>query len=97
MARPLEQVLAERIRALADERGLPISHLADRAGMARSYLWRLLAADSSATLDAVQRLAAVLDVAPLELLHPPQAAHQRAAERALPRATRPKPGATKRR
>ena len=86
MALSLEETLAERLRAVAAERELPISHLADRAGMARSYVWRLLAAKSSATLDAVQRLAGVLDVAPLDLLRElPAATHLRAAERVTPR------------
>ena len=78
MADSLEQILAERIRAIADERGLPISHLADRSGMARSYVWRLLAAKSSATLDAVQRIAAVLGTEPLDLLRRPASAAARA-------------------
>ncbi len=68
MSSALEQILAERLRAVARERGLAMSHVADRAGMARSYVFRLLTAKSSATLDAVQRLAVVLGVEPLELL-----------------------------
>jgi transcriptional regulator with XRE-family HTH domain len=61
-------VLAERLREVAEEREIPLSHVADRAGIARSYLWRLLAAESSATLDALQRLATVLEVAPVALV-----------------------------
>ncbi|MBI4700371.1 MAG: helix-turn-helix transcriptional regulator [Deltaproteobacteria bacterium] len=53
---------------MAKAKGLPLSHVADRAGVARSYFWRLLAARGCATLAAVQRLAEVLDVAPLALL-----------------------------
>ncbi len=64
----LEAVLAKRLRELAEFHEIPLSHLADRAGIARSYLWRLLDAESSATLDLIQRLAAVLDEEPLDLL-----------------------------
>ena len=78
MADSLEQLLAERIRAVADERGLPICHVADRSGVARSYVWRLLAANSSATRDAVQRIAAVLGADPLDLLRRPASAAARA-------------------
>jgi transcriptional regulator with XRE-family HTH domain len=68
----LERVLARRIRAVAAERGLPLSHLADRAGMARSHLWALTSETRSATLGMVQRLAAVLEVEPLDLLRVPE-------------------------
>jgi transcriptional regulator with XRE-family HTH domain len=64
----LEQVLAQRIRELASARGMPISHVADRCGMAHSYFWRLLSAKASATLAVIQRLADALEVEPLALL-----------------------------
>jgi transcriptional regulator with XRE-family HTH domain len=64
----LNEVLAKRLRQLAEEKGLPLSHVADRAGMAHSFFWKLLAAESSATLTSVERLAEVLGVDPLELL-----------------------------
>jgi len=47
---------------------MPISHVADRCGMAHSYFWRLLKAQASATLAVVQRLADALEVEPLALL-----------------------------
>lgn len=47
---------------------MPMSHVADRAGIARSHLWAILNAERSATLTLVQRLAEVLEVDPLELL-----------------------------
>jgi transcriptional regulator with XRE-family HTH domain len=64
----LEQVLARRIREVATARGMPISHVADRCGMAHSYFWRLLNAKASATLAVVQRLADALEVEPIALL-----------------------------
>jgi transcriptional regulator with XRE-family HTH domain len=64
----LERVLARRIRELADARDIPVSHIADRALIARSHMWAVLNAERSATLALVQRLAEVLDIDPLELL-----------------------------
>ena len=64
----LEDILARRLREISAEKSLPLSHVADRAGVARSYLWRLLDGKSSGTLDVVQRIADVLECEPLELL-----------------------------
>lgn len=47
---------------------MPISHVADRCGMAHSYFWQILTAKASASLAVVQRLAEALDVEPLALL-----------------------------
>ena len=68
MAKRLEEILAARIRELATERRMPISHVADRCGLAHSYFWSILRADASASLAVVQRLASALDVDPLMLL-----------------------------
>ncbi len=68
MARRLEDVLAQRVRELASQKTLPISHVADRCGLAHSYFWRILTAKASATLGVVQRLADALEVDPIELL-----------------------------
>lgn len=64
----LEKILATRLREVARDKDMPLSHVADRAGMSRSYFWLLLDARSSATLDAVQRIAEVLGVDPIKLL-----------------------------
>jgi transcriptional regulator with XRE-family HTH domain len=64
----LEEVLAKRLRDIARDRKMPISHVADRAGLAHSYFWQLLRAEASPTLAVVQRLAEALDVEPLALL-----------------------------
>lgn len=66
--RRLEAVLAKRLRELSDEHGVPLSHWADRAGIARSYFWLLLDQESSATLEMVQRLAEVVREDPISLL-----------------------------
>lgn len=64
----LRSVLARRLREVADERGAALTHVADRAGIGRSHLWRLLNGEAAATLDVVDKLAAALDVASIELL-----------------------------
>jgi transcriptional regulator with XRE-family HTH domain len=61
-------ILSRRLREVAAERGLALTHVADRAGVGRSHLWRLLNAEASATLDAVEKIAEALDVEPLALL-----------------------------
>ena len=87
----LEEVLARRLRELAHERGVPISHVADRCGLAHSYFWQLLEAKASSSLAVLQRLAEALDVDPLALLdarnEATPEAHRKAAD-AAPRCKR---------
>ena len=64
----LRSVLARRLRAVADERGVALTHVADRAGIGRSHMWRLLNGEAAATLDAVDKLATALGVPAIELL-----------------------------
>lgn len=68
MTSRLEDVFAQRVRAVASERGLPLSHVADRAGIARSHFWLLLDGTVSTSLGVVQRIAEVLQVPALDLL-----------------------------
>lgn len=64
----LQRTLARRIREVAAERGIPLTHLADRADVSRSHLWRVMDGDCSPTLALIERLAAALDVPSLALL-----------------------------
>ncbi len=64
----LRSVLARRLRDVAAERGIALTHVADRAGIGRSHLWRLLNGEAAATLDVVDKIAAALDVASVDLL-----------------------------
>lgn len=73
MSARLEERLAARLREVCEARGVPVTHVADRAGVSRSHVWRILAAEQSATLALVQRLAAALEIDPLDLLHDPPA------------------------
>jgi transcriptional regulator with XRE-family HTH domain len=60
--------VAAKIRALARSRKIPLSHVADRAGASRTYLFDVLAGRSSPTLAWLVRIAEVLGVDVAELL-----------------------------
>jgi transcriptional regulator with XRE-family HTH domain len=64
----LRSMFARRLREVAAERGIALTHVADRAGIGRSHMWRLLNGEAAATLDVVEKLASALDVAATELL-----------------------------
>lgn len=56
------------IRRLAKERGIVLSHLPDRASVARSHFWNVLAGKKSPTLAWMSQIATALDVDPTDLL-----------------------------
>lgn len=65
----LERILARRVREIAAENEIPLSHLADRAGVSRSLLWEIFSLTASASLATLQKLAAALELKdPLDLL-----------------------------
>jgi transcriptional regulator with XRE-family HTH domain len=64
----LRSVLARRLRALAAEKDIALTHVADRAGIGRSHMWRILNGEAAATLDVVDKLAAALGVPAIDLL-----------------------------
>lgn len=63
--------LVTRIREVAKVRGLSIEALARAAGVSESYLWKVLAGRYSPSVRYVARLAAGLEVDPVELFRPP--------------------------
>lgn len=77
--------LAANVRRLARRHGLPLTHLADFAGLGRTTTFRLLTADdpSNPRLSSIEALADVFRVPAADLLRPPDAP--------LPAATRPAP------
>lgn len=79
----LEDVLGRRLREVAAQRKLPLSHVADRAGIARSHFWLVLDGEVSTSLAVVQKLAEVLGVRPTELLTLDDHADPRAKSRTL--------------
>jgi transcriptional regulator with XRE-family HTH domain len=58
----LHRRVVTRIREVAEERGIPLTHLPDRAGVARSHFWDVLAGRKSPTLVWLAKIAAALDV-----------------------------------
>lgn len=64
----LREVLARNIRSTAERRGLAINHLADRAGVARSQLFDVLAGNKAPTIDWLAKVAEPLGKEAWELL-----------------------------
>jgi transcriptional regulator with XRE-family HTH domain len=62
--------VASRIRELAKARGLAIEKLADKSGLSQGHLWNVLSGRFQPTLKVIAKLAAGLEVDPLELLRP---------------------------
>ena len=61
-------LLAEAIREMAERRNISLRALATAAGVSSSYLDRVLAGESSPTVDWVCKIAEVLECRPRELL-----------------------------
>ena len=60
--------LAARIRTLAEQRGVTLTHLADFSGRSRSHFWDVMAGRKSPTLKWMVSIAEALEVEPMELL-----------------------------
>ncbi len=83
---PLDRALvwqvAANVRRLAEARGLTLAHLADRAGIGRTTMWRLLDVNKKGPTDprlsTVAALARTLEVPIVELLEEPPAWRQAA-------------------
>lgn len=58
----LHRRVVRRIRELARERKIPVSHLPDRAAVARSHFFDVLAGRKSPTLAWLGRVAEALEV-----------------------------------
>jgi transcriptional regulator with XRE-family HTH domain len=57
-------IVGENIRAVRTGKGLSIEELADRAGMAPSYVGQIERAQRNASIDVLGRIAEALDVSP---------------------------------
>jgi transcriptional regulator with XRE-family HTH domain len=68
----LHERVIEHIRQLAEARGIALSHLPDRAAVARSHFWDVMAGRKSPTLNWLERIAEALEVDVGELLSPPK-------------------------
>ena len=72
--------LSQNIRRLAKARKIPLTHLADRAGVSRAELFNVLKGERSPTLRWVEAVAAALEVPVADLVREPPAAAGRARE-----------------
>ena len=68
---------AQRIRALADEKGITLTYLADFSGRSRSHFWDVMAGRKSPTLKWLVSIADALGAEPWELLKPTPAPRRR--------------------
>ena len=66
----IREVLAQNLRRYRAERGLSQEELAHRADIDRTYISSLERQQYGASVDVVESLAKVLEVAPHELLRP---------------------------
>lgn len=73
MGRRLRGVLARNLRRLRRARGLSQEELAGRAGLNRNYVGMIEREQNAATVDVLERLAAVLGVPAPDLLAGDQA------------------------
>ncbi len=73
----VQRRIASRIREIARERGVPLTHLADRSGTSRSHLWNVLSGAKAPTLTWLVAIANALEVDPADLL----ARHAKRADR----------------
>ncbi|HZS40851.1 MAG TPA: helix-turn-helix transcriptional regulator [Polyangia bacterium] len=64
----LHKRLAQNIRARARALGIPLTHLADRAGVSRANLWTVLNGGNSPTLKWMAKVADALDCDAAELV-----------------------------
>lgn len=58
----LHRRVVRRIREVARERKIPVTHLPDRAGVARSHFWEVMARRKSPTLRWLGKVASALGV-----------------------------------
>lgn len=67
----LHRAMAERIRTLAAERGIVLTHLPDRCGVGAGHFWRVMGGTASPTVAWLERVAETLEVSVSELVAPP--------------------------
>jgi transcriptional regulator with XRE-family HTH domain len=67
----LQRELGQNLRQLREARGLSQEKFADVLGVHRTYMGGVERGERNLTLKSVEKIAAKLDVEPLELLTPP--------------------------
>ena len=73
----LHTAMAAKIRALAKQRRISITHLPDRAGVGAGHFWEVLKGTSSPTVLWLESIAAVLEVEVADLVAMPSQASGR--------------------
>ena len=64
----MAETFGENVRRVRLERGMTIEALADEVGLAYTYVGQIERGSRNPTLDVVERIAAILEVAPINLL-----------------------------
>ncbi|OHT20079.1 helix-turn-helix domain-containing protein [Edaphosphingomonas haloaromaticamans] len=62
----LREIVATNLRHMRHAKGLSQEELADRAGINRNYVGMLEREEHAATVDMLERIAAILDIDPME-------------------------------
>ncbi len=62
----LREIVATNLRHMRHAKGLSQEELADRAGINRNYVGMLEREEHAATVDMLERIAATLDIDPME-------------------------------
>lgn len=64
----LNEVIGTNLRRIREERGLSQEAMAEVCGLHRNYLGGIERGERNITLDTVSRIAAAIDVSPIQLL-----------------------------
>jgi transcriptional regulator with XRE-family HTH domain len=64
----LRDTIANRIREIRNEKGLSQEYLSEEAGYSRTYVGQIERGKKNPTVDAIEKIADVLDVEPWKLL-----------------------------
>lgn len=67
-AEAVHRHLVDQLRSRARKRGFSIEGLADASGISRSQIWRILAGQSSPSLETIAALSRTLRCRPRDLL-----------------------------
>lgn len=67
----LREIVATNLRQMRHAEGLSQEELADRAGVNRNYVGMLEREEHAATVDMLEKIAAILNVDPMEFFRKP--------------------------
>ena len=67
-SRPIHELVSENLRRLTEKKGLPLTVVADRAGLDRREFFEVLAGEREGDFEWLRKVAEALDVEIFELL-----------------------------